>query len=305
MSTIKKFSGVIPALVTPFQQNGDLDEGRLRGIVQDLLREKIGGLYLTGSTGECFLMTDKERNRVIEIVAEEVQGRVPLIAHVGDVGTRKSIELAKQAERLGVDAISSVPPFYWRFTEDELYGYYRDLAGSTSLPFIIYNIQLAGLLQFPLLQKLATLPNVCGVKYTATTHYEINLLKSKLGQDFQVFSGCDEMGLSGLMFGADGLIGSFYNLMPELYVAICDAVAAKQMDLAAKFQRDADLIIALALQYCYVSVIKIAMGWKGVDGGYCRAPFINSHAHEDELKEKFRILRDENQITGVKFLERL
>ena len=305
MTTIKKFSGIIPALITPFKQNGDLDEERLRGVVQDLLHENIGGLYLTGSTGECFLMTDEERNRTIEIVAEEVRGRVPLIAHVGDVGTRKSIELAKQAERLGVDAISSVPPFYWHFTEDELYGYYRDLAGSTSLPFIIYNIQLAGLLQFQLLQKLAKLPNVCGVKYTATTHYEINLLKNKLGQDFQVFSGCDEMGLSGLMFGADGLIGSFYNLMPELYVAICNAVAAKQIDLAAKLQRDADLVIALALQYCYVSVIKIAMGWKGVDGGYCRAPFINSHAHEDELKEKFRILRDENQITGVKFLEQL
>lgn len=303
MNTIKSLGGVIPALVTPFDRRGALDEKRLRAVVQDLLRENISALYLTGSTGECFLMTDKERNRVIEIVAEEVQGRIPLIAHVGDIGTRKSMELARQAEHLGVDAISSVPPFYWKFSEEELYGYYRDLAASTSLPFVIYNIPLAGLMQIPLLLRLAKLPNVQGIKYTATTHYEINLLKTELGNDFRVFSGSDEMGLSGLMFGADGLIGSFYNLMPELYVAMWDAVAAGQIDRAMELQRHADLIIALAVQYCYVSVIKMAMGWKGADGGYCRAPFINSRASEAELKDKFRSLRDEHQITGVRFLD--
>ena len=305
MYSMKDLGGVIPALVTPFDQNENLDEGRLRAIVRDLLAEEINGLYLTGSTGECFLMTSKERCRVIEIVAEEVQGRIPLIAHVGDIGTRKSIELAKEAEKLGVDAISSVPPFYWKFSEDELFGYYSDLAGSTSLPFIIYNIPLAGLMGLPMLQKLATIQNVQGIKYTATTHYEINLLKDTLGADFKVFSGSDEMGLSGLMFGADGLIGSFYNLMPELYIALSKALETGQMEKAAVLQKNADFIIALALQYCYVSVIKIAMGWKGADGGYCRAPFINSHIYEEELKARFKLLRDNHQIEGIKFLEYL
>ena len=305
MDTIKELHGVIPALITPFDENEALDENRLRAVTRELLEEQVNGLYITGSTGECFMMTEAERCRVVEVVMEEAGGKVPVIAHIGDIGSRNSIALAKEAQRLGVDAISSVPPFYWKFKEEEILRYYRDLAESTSLPFIIYNIPMAGLLSYSLLKQLAAIPNVVGIKYTTTTHYELNLLRSALGKDFKLFSGCDEMGLSGLLFGADGLIGSFYNLMPELYVSLYRAVQQGDMTQAAQLQKEADLIIDLALEYSYVSVIKMAMGWKGADGGYCRRPFNDEHIHEQEIKDRYRALRDQHQIRSAKFLNGL
>lgn len=303
MHDLSQIKGIIPALVTPFDELGNFDEFRLRAIINELITEGVGGLYLTGSTGECFTMTAAERNRVIEITVDEVNGRVPLIAHVGDIGTKKSIDLAKTAESLGVDAISSVPPFYWKFTEAEIYGYYKELSLATSLPFIIYNIPLAGLMGLSLIKRIAQLQNVVGIKYTAATHYEIALLKADLGEHFKVYSGLDEMAISGLLYGADGVIGSFYNLMPELYIKIFQAHQQGNYKDAILWQKQATQIIALALRYSYVSVIKMAMGWKGTGGGFCRKPFENNYDIEEQIKAEYRELRNKFNIQGVKFLD--
>lgn len=303
MFDITSFEGVIPALVTPFDENEQVDTVRLRSIVNELIDDGANALYLTGSTGECFTMTAEERIKVIETVVEETNCRIPLIAHIGDIGTKKSVELAKSAASAGVDAISSVPPFYWKFNESEIFEYYKAVASSTQLPCIVYNIALAGLMGRRFIEKLAGIENVAGLKYTATTHFEIPILKNDLGPDFKIFSGCDEMGLSGLTFGADGLIGSFYNLMPEMYLSIYNLFKHGDIAGATKLQKEADMIIMLSLNYQYLSVIKMAMGWKGTGGGFCRSPFHNEYDKEYEIKDQFRRLRDEHEISGVKFLD--
>ena len=112
---LDSISGVIPALLTCFDEHQSFSERRQRSLVRFLLSKGVDALYLTGSTGETFLMDGEERSLVVEVVADEVAGRIPLIVHIGDIGTRKSIELAKATERCDVAAISSVPPFYWRF----------------------------------------------------------------------------------------------------------------------------------------------------------------------------------------------
>src|SRR5436305_520632 len=110
---IKSITGVIPAMVTPFDENEELDEGRLRAVIRFLIGRKVEGLYITGSTGESFLMSPEERKRVVEVTVDEVKGRIPVMAHIGAISTHLSIDLAQHAEKAGVDAISSVPPFYW------------------------------------------------------------------------------------------------------------------------------------------------------------------------------------------------
>jgi N-acetylneuraminate lyase len=112
---IKSITGVLPAMVTPFDEHEKLDEKRLRAVVNFLIERKVEGLYITGSTGESFLMSPEERKRVVEVTMEENRGRVPVIAHIGAISTFHSIDLAQHAERTGVDAISSVPPIYWGF----------------------------------------------------------------------------------------------------------------------------------------------------------------------------------------------
>lgn len=303
---VKDMRGVIPALVTPFDEKENFDEKRMRALVDHLISRRVDGLYLTGSTGEGFLMTPQERMKVVEVVADQVNGRIPLIAHVGAIGTKVSIDLAKQAASAGVDAISSVPPFYWKFGADEVFNYYKDITESTDLPMIVYNIALAGLVGYDQVIRFASIEGVAGVKYTATSHYEVMRMKEDLGKDFLIYSGSDEMALSGLAFGADGLIGSFYNLMPELFIALDKAMAEKDLRTAEEKQRLANIIIMYATQKNYVGIMKRALSWIGVDGGYCRSPFHNFNAQEEEvLKNDFRMLRDRHAIKGVEFLDAL
>ena len=217
---IKDFKGVIPAVLTVFDKDENIDELGMRQLVSYLIGKGVDGLYLTGSTGEGFTMSSEERKRVVEIVIDETKGRVPVVVHVGAIGTKLSIDLAKHAEEVGATGISSVPPFYWKFNENQIVKYYEDIANSCSLPMIVYNVPLVGLLGMNAIKRLAQIENVKGIKYTALSHYEITQIKDEIGDDFLVYSGCDEMSMSGLLAGADGIIGSFYNIMPELFINI-------------------------------------------------------------------------------------
>jgi len=298
------FSGVYPAMVTPFDENEKLDEGRLRALVNFLIERKLEGLYITGSTGESFLMSPEERKRVVEITVEEVRGRIPVIAHIGAIGTHSSIDLARHAEASGVDAISSVPPFYWGFSPDQVYGYYADITAATALPMLAYNVPMAAL-GFDIIKRISQIDGLIGVKYTATTHHEILRIKEEIGKDFVVFSGADEMAMSGMAFGADGVIGSFYNSMPEIWLAMRDAVAAGNIAEAKRLQEIGNAVIFFSLSRGGVTCIKRALAWMGCDAGYVRRPLGNyvDKAAEEKLKDEFRRLRDERQLEGVAFLD--
>ena len=175
-------------------------------------------------------MDGEERCAVVKCVAQQNRGRVPLIVHVGDIGTQKSIHLAQRAYELGADALSSVPPFYFHFSQDEIVQYYRELSTATPLPMVVYNIALAGAVGWDTIRRLAEIPNVKGMKYTLTTHHEIMRIKEEIGKDFVVYSGCDEMAMSGFAFGADGIIGSFYNIIPEIFVKMYHAMQIKDLE---------------------------------------------------------------------------
>ena len=172
--------GVIPAMLSFFDQEENLDLSCTERMVDFMIDHGADGFYLTGSTGACFTMTAEERNAVVKTVVQKVNGRVPVIVHVGDIGTKKSIELAKYAYEAGADAISSVPPFYWKFSKEDIYRYYKDIAEATPLPMVVYNIQLAGLMDMDLILRLTDLPHVQGLKYTARSHDEMGYLKEKL-----------------------------------------------------------------------------------------------------------------------------
>ena len=298
-------TGVIPAEVTPFTLEGDLDLARLEQITAFLISRNINGLYVTGSTGEGFMMSPEERKQVVETVVRVVAGRIPVIVHVGAISTYLSVELAQHAEAEGADAISSVPPIYWNFGPDQVFGYYADITASTSLPMIVYNVPLAGPMGFDMIARLSTIKGVAGVKYTASTHHDIMRIKNEIGSDFLVYSGADEMAMSGLAFGADGIIGSFYNLMPEVFLALFAAMGEGRLKDAEALQSTSNAIIFETLKKDPHSAMKRMMAWQGADAGYCRKPFGNydSPEKEEALKESFRRLKAERNLSGVAFLD--
>lgn len=305
--SLNQIGGVIPAMVTPFDLDEALDEARTRACTRFLLDRGVTGLYLTGSTGEAFLMQSDERKRVVEIVVDEVAGRVPVIAHVGAIGTRLSVDLARHAEAAGVDALSSVPPFYWQFNPDQVYGYYADIVAATSLPMIVYNIAFAGVMSLDTIRRIASIDRVQGIKYTAPTHFDILRIKQEIGPDFAIYSGSDEMAMSGFAFGADGIIGSFYNLFPELFLKIRDAVAAGDLATARELQRSANTVIFFALARNMTAIIKRGMAWQGADAGYCRRPFQNYPEAESEaaVRRDLAALCAAQGLTGARLFDLL
>ena len=125
-------NGVIPAMITSFNKDESINKEGIRKTINYLISKKVNALYITGSTGETFLMSQDEKKQVIEIIVEEVNGRVPVIAHIGSIGTKITTELGQYAEKIGVDALSALPPFYYGFSNDEIFSYYKDISFATT-----------------------------------------------------------------------------------------------------------------------------------------------------------------------------
>lgn len=280
---IKNFKGVIPAVLSVFDKDENLDEQGTREFIRHLLSYDIGGLYVTGSTGETFLMTSEERMRQLEITMEEVGDKVPVVVHVGAMSTRETIRLAKHAESLGAAGVSSVPPFYFKYNPDQIYNYYKDVAEATSLPMIVYNIPLAGMMTVDQIIRLSEIENVKGVKYTGTALYEVTQIKEGCKPGFQVYGGCDELGSSNIALGVDGIIGSFYNVIPDLYCRIWNAVKTSDIPTATALQQTAvHVIFAGVRSASMIACMKVWLRAAGLPGGWSRRPFSNFTEEEEK-----------------------
>ena len=300
MKTILDFKGVIPAVLSVFDQEEALDEKSTRAFIRHLIQYKVGGLYLTGSTGEAFLMNSEERKRQVEIVMDEVGGTLPVVVHVGAISTKESVALAEHAQLSGAAGISGVPPFYFKFSEEQIFSYYRDIAQSTDLPMIVYNIPLAGMMTVGMIERLSQIENVKGVKYTGTALYEVTQIRDACKSGFQIYGGCDELGSSNISLGVDGIIGSFYNCIPDLYLKIWDAVKHSDVESATKLQHKALRIIMLGIQSgSMMACLKLWLRHAGIPAGYARRPFTNFTEDEETSLVQALLDLDKEEAIGL------
>lgn len=303
---IKGFKGVIPAVLSVFDKDEDLDEQGTREFIRYLMSFDIGGLYLTGSTGETWLMTAEERMRQVEIVMEEVGDKVPVVVHVGAMSTREAIKLAKHAEAFGAAGVSSVPPFYFKYNGEQIYQYYKDVAEATSLPMIVYNIPLAGMMTVDQIIRLSEIENVKGVKYTGTALYEVTQIKEGCKPGFQVYGGCDELGSSNISLGVDGIIGSFYNVIADHYIKIWNAVKASDIPLATELQRKAVHVIFAGIRSgSMMACMKVWLRAAGIPGGWSRRPFSNFSEEEEKALAAELAAIDEADEIGLDIVKRI
>ncbi len=246
MSNIDKYQGIIPAFYACYDDEGRASGDRARDLVRHMKAKGVKGLYVCGSSGECIYQSKEERKQILEAVMEEAGGELTIIAHVACNNTQDSLELAAHAECLGVDAIAAIPPIYFHLPDHAVMQYWNDISGAApNTDFVIYNIpQLAGTrLTVSLYQKMLENPRVIGVKNSSESTQDIQMFKDAGGEGHVVFNGPDEQLVSGLAIGADGGIGGTYGVMPELYLAIFDAVAKGDMARAKAIQNDACRII--------------------------------------------------------------
>ena len=291
MKDLNKYKGIFPAFYACYGNDGEIDTEVTSSFAKYLIDKGVKGLYVGGSSGECIYQSVEDRKKTLEAVVETVKGQITIIAHVACNNTKDSIELARHAESLGVDAIASIPPIYFKLPDYAIAKYWNDMShAAPKTDFVIYNIpQLAGVaLSIPLLNEMLENENVVGVKNSSMPVQDIQMFKAegtRNGRGFVVFNGPDEQLVSGLAIGADGGIGGTYAVMPELYLSIFDCVKEGRIEEAGRIQNDAnEIIYALcrAKGNLYATMKEVIKKRSGLDLGGVRAPL---YGYTDEDKE--------------------
>lgn len=269
-------AGAYSAMYTPFfrdgERAGELNEEAIERLVEYGVKTGLAGMYLTGSTGEGFLLSMDERKRVYDRAVKASKGRLKLIAHVGCLSTDDACELARHAANAGIDWVSSVAPVYFGQDFEAAYDHYKAISEATDLPFMVYSI--LGRLVPDQAARFFDLRNVHGMKYTGRDYFELGSLRRKLGKPAVFFAGADEQELNALATGEyAGVIGTTDNHMPRVHAELCRLAAAGRFVEARvcqdKICRFVELLIANRVNG---SRTKSLMRYLGIDCGNKRRP---------------------------------
>lgn len=242
MSKLDKYRGIIPAFYACYDEEGNVSGERVQALTQHFIDKGVKGVYVNGSSGECIYQSVEERKLIIENVMAVAKGKLTVINHVACNNTKDSVELAKHSESVGVDAIASIPPIYFRLPEYSIAAYWNAISeAAPNTDFVIYNIpQLAGTaLTMSLFAEMMKNPRVIAVKNSSMPTQDIQMFKSAglaAKDDFVVFNGPDEQFVAGRAIGADGGIGGTYGVMPELFLKLNDLAEAGEKKKACELQ---------------------------------------------------------------------
>jgi N-acetylneuraminate lyase len=288
----KLFKGIIPALCTPFDEQGELATHRAQPLVRSLLEANVSGFFVCGATGEGKSMTVTERKQMAEVVIREVAGAVPVMIHVGGTSTVNAVELAKHAETLGADAVGSMAPIDAPKDLQAAVAHYGAIGAAIDLPFYVYWVaetadQRVEAEQF--LDAMQPVKNFTGIKFTDTNFYRFQRLVDCSGGNLNALTGPDEMCLAGLVMGSDGAIGSTYNIMPRLVIGMHTAFLRGDIKQAMAAQAKMNRVIALLMKAGVLAGLKAILGWRGLRVGAPRPPVSPSTA--ERLEELWRSIR--------------
>lgn len=299
MAVDKKFTGVFPAFYACYDDKGDISRDRASKLAEFYAGVGVKGLYVTGSSGECVFHNVEERKATLEAVMEAVGDKMTIIAHIAAPSTRDSIELARHAENLGVDAIAMVPGFYYGLKVPVVRKYWCDVLEATdNVPLFIYNIPgtTNGFnLPVELLQEMLATGRVAGVKNSSGSVQDILKFRMAGGEDMAIFNGPDEQYVAGRMMGASGGIGGTYGYMPEAFLKLEALVNAGEMEKAAAMQKEITSIIydTLKIGSLYAAA-KGVLQLRGQELGGVRAPFLNLKSGDEvavrDIHEKIQAL---------------
>ncbi len=298
----EKFA-VISAIATMFDKNESFDEGAQRALVRNQLSKGMDGFYVGGATGEGFLMTPEERKRVLSVTIDEIAGKAPIIAYTGSNDLKTAIELSKFAEAAGADAISSVRPYYGGFSGKQIKEYYEKLSKCVNIPMLVYNNSNAQLSGLDEIVDICSIKNCCGVKYTLPNHYEMAIVKRKIGGKF-VFSGVDELFASAMIAGADGAIGSTYNIAPELFFRIREAYETSNIKELTLYNEIEQNLINTMYKYTFLGSLKFIIQMMGIGEKFMRAPNHTLAAEEEKaLLCDLKAIKEKYGISGVEMFD--
>lgn len=277
--------GIYSALLVAFDEDGVVNEIGLREIIRhNIDKMKVDGLYVGGSTGENFLLATEEKKEIFRIAKDEAKDQIKLIAQVGSMNIKESVELAQYATELGYDAISAVTPFYYKFTFPEIKEYYNTIINSVDNRLVIYSIPaLTGVnMSVEQFGELFENEKIVGVKFTAADFYLLERLR-KAYPEHLIFAGFDEMMLPATVLGIDGAIGSTFNVNGIRARQIYELAKEGKIEEARAVQHVTNDLITDILGNGLYATIKALLELEGVHAGCCRQPMAKT---TDAQREK-------------------
>ena len=283
MAMPDRIRGVIPAMFTPYDKNGEVNPSVIPELIDFHLRSGVAGFFVCGSTGEGLLQSPEERQLVAETAVKAVNGRVPVIVHVGANATRDSVRLARHAAEIGADAVASIPPAGQDM--QSIIEHYLLIGEASPLPLYVYASTVSdpvGLMR----RLIAEAPTLRGIKFTTSDLFRLNLIVQLENGFLNVLSGADEMALGALAMGADGIIGSTYNALPGAFVGIYNAVQRGDVVEARRLQSIANRILEVLTRGPVIPRTKELLRMLGIDTGDARRPYRPlSDAERKQLRE--------------------
>ena len=244
---MKKFEGVLPALIMPFKKSGEINEHSLKELIEFLIERKVNGFYTLGTFGCGPLLGIAERKRATELILERVAGRVPVITHVGSTTAGTTVELAKHAEKAGVTAVAAVPPYYYQHPDDVVIYYYQRLLDAVSIPVIAYNNppQVGYGISAPLLGRLAEM-GVSGVKDSSfDIRVLIQFMNAVKDPDFQFIIGTGPLFFAAIAQGATAGVSGPANVFPELQLELYAEFQKGNISRCAELQKKLSRLVAI------------------------------------------------------------
>jgi N-acetylneuraminate lyase len=289
--TASSLTGILPAVVTPFDERGRFADAPFERLLEFVYEAGVHGVYVCGQTGEGLLQSPDSRRRATELtVRHSPKGKV-VVVHVGAHRVDEAVSLAVHAANAGAHAISSLPP-PGNYSFAECKAYYETLAAAAPIPLLAYyfseiNPSISTADQ---ILELCAIPNVVGLKFTDYDLYKLQTVKHR---GVTVFNGRDEVLVAGLLMGADGGIGTFYNLVPHWFVELYRLASAGEWEAARRVQARINDLIRVVLRYPVFPAVKLILDWMGLDCGRCLAPRRSLTAAEER---ELRILLEEHGL---------
>ena len=277
------FKGMYPALVSPRDAAGAFSVSAYEKLIAHIYEQGSQGVYVAGNTGEGYLMTTAERKLATEVAVKTSEGNGRVVVHVGAPSEREAVALAKHAAKAGADGISSLPPYVQGYRFDDILSYYSALSSATNLPVFVYYIPVVTHQEysFEQINQMLALEGVVGIKFT---NFNLFLMERILNGPHKphIFNGHDEVALTGIAIGAQGGIGTFYNVMPSHFVGIYEAVNKRDLDTARALQADVNELIRICQKYNGHGSVRAVLRWQGIECGDPVKPTRPLNAEEEQ-----------------------
>ena len=265
--------------MTPLDADGNFLASSFELLLERLYASGVDGVYVCGNTGEwAALPLELRKAAALAAVRNSPPGK-QVIVHIGAHSTQDSVELAKHAARAGAHSVSSLPPSGY-YSYPEIRSYYQTLASSSDAPLLIYFVPSScpAVTTLEQILELCAIPNVIGLKFTDSNLGRMERIKQR---GYTIFNGNDDMLASGLLMGADGGIGTFYNLLPELFLDVYAGAVTNDWPRAMAAQHRINELIDLVLRFPAHAAVKRMLTWSGVDCGVPAAPRASLTLHEE------------------------